>query len=114
MIKNIENNENKIKAKRADLILRFVYFRNRSNLSAKALSEMLGNSKGYIAKFEQGNLNMPMDKLLECVEIFGVSVEEFFSENYQNLQEEKKFVSKYHKLSKENKELILKIMDALK
>lgn len=99
---------------RKDLILRFSYFRVKNKLSAKALSEMLGNSEGYIAKFEQGLLNMPMDKLLECITIFGISNEEFFADNYQKYQEDKKFLVKFKKLSKENQELLLKVMDTMK
>lgn len=114
MIKNLVTEDNKIDPKRKDLILRFSYFRVKNKLSALALSLMLGNSKAYIGKFEQGKLNMSMDKLLECISIFGVSNEEFFSDNYQNYAEEKKIINKFRKLSKESQELVLNLMDSLK
>ena len=74
----------------------------------------MNQAKAYIAKFEQGKLNMPMDKLLECITIFGVSNEEFFSDNYQNYAEEKKLVTKFRKLSKESQDLIFNLMDSMK
>ena len=55
-----------------------------------------------------------MDKLLECITIFGVSNEEFFSDNYQNYGEEKKLVTKFRKLSKESQDLIFNLMDSLR
>ena len=57
---------------------------------------------------------MPMDKLLECITIFGVSNEEFLSDNYQNYAEEKKLVTKFRKLSKESQDLIFNLMDSMK
>lgn len=111
-MRNIDSKN--LNKERFDLIIRFVYFRNKSKLSAKALSEMLDKSVGYIGKFEQGKLNMPTDVLFECIRIFGVSKEEFFSEKYKNFEEEKKLLNRFRNLSKENQELTFKIMDSMK
>lgn len=68
----------KISDKRIFLIDRLSFMRNRANLSARELSQRLGKSIAYIAKFENGNFNIPAEVLFEAIEICGSTPEEFF------------------------------------
>lgn len=96
------------------LINRIGYFRVRAKMSARELSFRLGKSSGYITKFELGGINLPADILFDIFEILHISGEEFFSKDPEKFIEDKKFLVKFHSLSTENQELILKLMDSLR
>lgn len=96
------------------LIQRAGYLRTRANLSARELSQRMGLSPGYINKFEFGGINIPSEVLLDLIRTCGSTPEEFFYENIEHYQQDKNFIKKFNKLSKENKEIVLKLMDNLK
>lgn len=96
------------------LIERAGYLRTRANLSARELSQRMGLSPGYINKFEFGGINIPSEVLLDLIRTCGSNPEEFFYENIEHYQQDKNFIKKFNKLSKENKEIVLKLMDNLK
>lgn len=106
-MKNVSN-------KRKFLIDRLGYLRNKANLSARELSGRIDKSFAYIAKFDNGDFNIPAEILLEAIEVCGSSPEEFFWENIEKYQEQKKFLRSYEKLSTESKETIKSLMKNLK
>ena len=96
------------------LINRLGFFRNRANLSARELSLRLGCSIAYIAKFENGDFNMPSEVLLDAIEICGSTPEEFFSEDINNYLEHKELIKMYNSLSNEDKKTIKDLISKLK
>ena len=106
-MKNVSN-------KRKFLIDRLGYLRNKANLSARELSGRIDKSFAYIAKFDNGDFNIPAEILLEAIEVCGSSPEEFFWENIEKYKEQKEFLCSYEKLSTESKETIKSLMKNLK
>ncbi len=103
-----------ITPERQFLINRLGYIRNRAGLSARELSQRLGFSIAYIAKFENGDFSIPAEVLLNAIEICGSSPAEFFSEDITSYNETKEVVERYKKLSDENKETIKDLIEKLK
>ncbi len=106
--------DNKLSENRKFLINRVGYFRVRAKLSARDLSLRMGKSPGYITKFEAGGINLPVDILFDILDILNVSKEEFFSQDPEKFEREKKFIMKFRNLSKENQDLVYNIMESLK
>jgi len=96
------------------LIQRLGYFRNRAKLSARELSQRLGFSIAYIAKFENGDFNMPCEVLLDAIKICGTTPEEFFSTDIENFAEHKNIIENYKTLNSESKSAILRLLNNMK
>lgn len=96
------------------IVNRLGYFRNRSNISARELSLRLGYSAPYIAKFENGDFRMPVDVLLEAIEICGTTPEEFFAADVEKYSQNKEIVENFNKLSDESKQMIINLMKTMK
>lgn len=103
-----------ITPKRKYLIDRLGYLRAKSELSARELSQRLDKSIAYIAKFDNGDFSIPAEVLLDAIEICGGSAEEFFWEDINKYKEQKEFLDKFLKLSKESKETLLNLMKNMK
>ena len=106
-MKNIASN-------RKFLIERLGYLRNRANLSARELSQRIDRSIAYMAKFENGDFNIPTEVLLDAIETCGSTPEEFFWEDIAKYREQKDFLSAFDKLSVESKETIKNLMKNMK
>ena len=61
-----------------DIVLRIKQLRDRCHLSARELSLQLGKNSTYITKLEAGEYAVPIQVLLEIIEICGSTPEEFF------------------------------------
>jgi len=72
-----------------DVIARIGYFRNRANLSAKALSLSIDKNPAYINKMERGEYEPSMRVVLDIIEACGTTPEEFFSENINSYKVDK-------------------------
>lgn len=68
--------------KRQFLIDRLGYLRAKANLSARELSQRLGKSIAYIAKFDNGDFSIPAELLIDAIEICESTTEEFFWGRY--------------------------------
>ena len=99
---------------RKELIVREGYFRQKAGLSGRELSQRLGFSVAYIAKFENGDFSIPAEVLLDIINICGTTPEEFFAKNYQSFEKDELLKSKITSLSDENKKRILDLIDNLK
>lgn len=78
-----------------EVIFRIGYFRNKANLSARALSLEIGKNPAYITKLESEEYEPSISVLLDIIAACNTTPEEFF---YQDL--------KSYKLDKENLSLI--------
>lgn len=106
-MKNITSN-------RKFLIDRLGYLRNRANLSARELSQRIDKSIAYMAKFENGDFNIPTEVLLDAIETCDSTPEEFFWEDIVKYKEQKEFLLTFEKLSNESKETIKSLMKNMK
>lgn len=96
------------------LINRLGYIRNRANLSARELSQRLGFSIAYIAKFENGDFSIPAEVILDAIKICNSSPAEFFSEDISKFKDTKEVIDLYEKLSEESKRTIKDLIYKLK
>lgn len=96
------------------LINRLGYFRNKAKLSARELSGRLGFSIAYIAKFENGDFNLPSEVLLDIIKILNTTPAEFFSINPETYLQEREFISKFNSLNNDDKQTIVSLIDKLK
>ncbi len=103
-----------INEKRKFLIDRLGYIRNRANLSGRELSLRLDKSIAYIAKFDNGDFEIPSETLLNAIEICGSTKEEFFFRNIGNYKEIKEFIDMFEKLSPESKQTLKDLMKNMK
>ena len=103
-----------ISPQRKYLMERLGYIRNKANLSARELSQRLGFSVAYIAKFDNGDFNMPSEVLLEAIETCNSTPEEFFHSDIAKYREHQELLEKYESLSDESKQTIVDLMKKLK
>lgn len=96
------------------LIDRLGAMRNRAGLSARELSAQIGKSKAYIAKFDNGDMALPSEVLLDAIDACGSTPEEFFFEDIKNYKEAKELFELYKNLSNENKLRVIDLMKNLK
>ena len=96
------------------LIDRLGMMRTRAGLSARELSGRIDRSKAYISKFEGGELTLPSEVLLDAIETWGSTPEEFFFEDIANYKEAKEVFELYKKLTPENKARVIDLMKNLK
>lgn len=96
------------------LIDRLGMMRARAGLSARELSGRIGKCTTYIAKFDNGDLAMPSEVLLDAIEVCGSTPEEFFFEDVANYKEAKDLFEIYKGLSSENKARVIDLMRNLK
>ena len=89
-----------------DIISRIGYFRNRANLSAKALSLLIDKNPAYINKMERGEYEPSMRVVLEIIEACGTTPEEFFYEDITSYKIDKQTLVLFKKAD-ENKKLAI-------
>ena len=96
------------------LIDRLGMMRAKAGLSARELSGRIGKCNTYIAKFDNGDLAMPSEVLLDAIQVCGSTPEEFFFEDVVNYKEAKELFELYKTLSGENKARVIDLMKNLK
>ncbi|MBE5746492.1 MAG: helix-turn-helix transcriptional regulator [Clostridiales bacterium] len=90
-----------------NIIERIGYFRNKANLSARALSLNIDKNPAYITKLEAGEFEPSMRVILEIIQACNITPEEFFSENIDTYKLDKETLNIIKNLP-ENKKLALK------
>ena len=103
-----------ITSRRQFLIDRLGYIRTRANLSARELSQRMDKSIAYIAKFDNGDFNIPTEALIEAIEVCGSTPEEYFWQDITKYKEQKELINTFDKLSNESKETIKNLMKNMK
>lgn len=93
------------------IIERVGYFRTKAKLSQKALSIDIGMNIGYINRLECKKDFLPsVEVLLKIIEVCGVTVEEFFYEDYENYEQDKQILHKLKDLSRDKREALLNLL----
>lgn len=95
-----------------EIIERLSYFRTQKKVSSYKLGKELGHAKTYFYRIESGEIALTLETLLDCLQILGVSTSEFFCPSIK--QEDIDLLKKINKLSLENKNTILDLVDKLK
>lgn len=103
-----------ITSNRKLLINRLGYLRARANMSARELSQRIDKSIAYIAKFDNGDFNIPAEVLLDAIEVCGSTPEEFFWEDIVKYSKQKALISSFEKLSSESQNTVLNLIKNMK
>lgn len=74
------------------IVERLSLIRTEKNLSARELGLRLGNSETYFYKIENGSIILSMPKLLEILDLFNISTEEFFYEDMQRFEKDQEIL----------------------
>lgn len=103
-----------ISKERKFLIERLGYFRTKANLSARELSLRMGKSFAYIAKYENGDFNMPTEELLLAIDICGTTCEEFFADPSVDYLKNKELTTAFNALDEDAQKTIWDLIVKLK
>lgn len=90
-----------------EIVQRLSLIRTRKNMSSIELSKLLGNSNTYFYKVEGGSIILNIPKLLEILEVLGVSTEEFFYKDFDNYENDINVLNAIKKLSREELDSLL-------
>lgn len=93
-----------------EVLNRIGYFRNRANLSARALSFAIDKNKAYITKLEAGEYEPSMKVVLDIISACGTTPEEFFYENINDYQIDKETLSVLKKAPQNKKNAIKELL----
>ncbi len=83
-----------------DVVHRIGYFRNKANLSARALSLEIDKNPAYITKLEAGEYEPSIKVILDIIYACNTTPEEFFYEDVNS-----------YKIDKENLNIIKNLND---
>lgn len=102
------NNYKKLVMDIKETIKRVSYIRVRANLSARALSLMIGKNPGYINLLESKNFSFEpsLSVIYDIIEACQSTQEEFFYEDIEKYQDDLKTLKFIKSLSKEQKDAI--------
>jgi len=97
-----------------EVVRRIGYFRNREKISARELSLRIDRHESYIAKLEGKDFNLPLNVFLDIVSELGVSLEEFFADNFASWKKDGEFYRAFANLTPECKEALMVVMSRMK
>lgn len=89
-----------------EIIFRIGYFRNKANLSARALSLEIDKNPAYITKLEAGEYEPSMQVILDIIEACNITPEEFFYHNLNSYAIDKKSLSIIENLNNDKKQAL--------
>ena len=89
-----------------EIIFRVGYFRNKANLSARALSLAIVKNPAYITKLEAGEYEPSMKVILDIIEACNVTPEEFFYNNLNSYSTDKKSFAIISNLNNDKKQAL--------
>lgn len=95
-----------------EIINRIGYFRNKNNISAYKLGEILGHSKSYMYRVESGEIQLSLDKLLSILEVLETTTSEFFCPFID--KEDLELFDSINSLSADSKKTIMELIKKLK
>ena len=100
----------RVSANRKFLIYRLGMMRTRAGLSARELSERIGKSKAYISKFENGDMRIPTEVLLDAIDVCEFTYEEFFYKDLNNYNRDKLILKVVKSIPKEEQEKLIEYL----
>jgi transcriptional regulator with XRE-family HTH domain len=95
-----------------EIIERLAILRTQKKMSAYKLGMMLGHSKTYIYRVENGEIQLTLDRFLEILEALGVTTTEFFCKDFN--AEDIETIKLLNTLQLERKELVIELINCLK
>ena len=97
-----------------DIIFRIGYFRTKHNLSARELSLRVGYSESYINRIERKLVDLKVQNLIEIMDYFEITPEEFFYSKPEEYEKDKEIFERISELSPDNKARLLDLAKHMK
>ncbi|MBD5099864.1 MAG: helix-turn-helix transcriptional regulator [Clostridiales bacterium] len=97
-----------------EILARIGYFRNKANLSARETSFRLDKGELYLTRIENKQVELKVSTLLNLMDIFGITAQDFFYLGKDYNEEDKNILDLYSNLSKENKQFVIDFIKKLK
>ena len=97
-----------------DVIARIGYFRNRANLSARETSFRLDKGELFLTRIENKQVQLKVSTLLKLIDLFGITVQDFFYLGKEYNEEDKNILELFNGLSPENKQFAIDFIKKLK
>lgn len=92
------------------IVERLSLIRTEANLSARELGLRLGNSETYFYKIENGSIILSTPKLLEVLELLGVSTQHFFYDDYQRYEKDQELLKITKSLTSEELDSLIVLL----
>ena len=100
-----------LEKQKQDIIIRISRARTNANLSARALSQKIEINDGYINRLESKKDFLPsVEVLLKIIDVCGLTIEEFFYDNYSSYKIDKEIIDLLKNTNEEKKQAILTIL----
>jgi len=100
-----------LEKQKQDIIIRISRARTNANLSARALSQKIEMNDGYINRLESKKDFLPsVEVLLKIIDVCGLTIEEFFYDNYSSYKIDKEIIDLLKNTNEEKKQAILTIL----
>ena len=97
-----------------EILARIGYFRNKANLSARETSFRLDKGELYLTRIENKQVELKVSTLLNLMDIFGITAQDFFYLGKDYNEEDKNILDLYSNLSKDNKQFVIDFIKKLK
>lgn len=94
-----------------EVIYRIGYFRNKANLSARALSIEIDKNPAYITKLESGEYEPSMQVILDIINACGITPEEFFYTDITSYKTDKQSFKIIEHLSENKKKALNELLN---
>lgn len=98
---------------RDKLIERLKNIRERTGLTARALSLRIHRAEGYVGKIENGSHWPPVEDLARILEECNSSFLELFWEDFDSYKDDKKILELLEKISSKGKDPLISLLTAI-
>lgn len=98
---------------REKLIERLKTIRERSGITARALSLQINRAEGYVGKIENGSHWPPIEDLANILEICNSSFLELFWEDLKSYNDDKEILTILKKISSRGKKPLISLLTAI-
>ncbi len=90
------------------------YYAEQKSFTQYGLAKATGLSQPFIGKLFKGEKSPSLETLTSICSAFGITLEEFFSENIQIDSKEQELLSVFRSLNEDKQEIGIRILKALK
>lgn len=97
-----------------DIIDRMYFFMDKANMSARATSFTLDHSEQFMKRILNKSVELKVSTLLEFCDIMNITIQDFFYLGTKYNEKDKNLLDMFSRLSNENKQIVIEIMNKLK
>lgn len=95
------------------IIQRIGIIRTKANLSARALSLMIGKNSTYITKMEAGEFSPNLATLFDIIDACDYTPEEFFSSNFSSYKQDQQLSNIISNMPDKRKQTLLEFLQTI-